>query len=85
MTFGALLKRLRKMTPEQLRQPAKLMEGCSGNWTEVQAVYVARKDEYREGEEPGGDGESRYPREDYGQYTNEPVIKKGRCYLNHDH
>lgn len=85
MTFGALLKRLQKMSPEQLKKPAKLMEGCSGNWTEVQGVYVARKDEYREGEEPGGDGETRYPREDYGNYVNKPAVKKGQAYMCHDH
>jgi len=85
MTFRALLTRLQKMTPEQLKKPAKLFEGCSGNWTEVQGVCVARKDEYREGEEPGGEHEKTYPQSEFGPYQNKPAVKKGEAYLNHDH
>jgi hypothetical protein len=81
MTFGALLKRLQKMTPEQLKGQAKLMEGCSGNWTEIQGIYIARKDEYTEGEEPGSE---RYKElNEYGLVL--PRVEKGQVYCVHDH
>lgn len=83
MTFLALLKRLQKMTPEQLKQPARLMEGCSGNWTTIQGVYVARKDEYPEDCAPGERRHKEFV--DHGFTPPEPVAKKGSCYAIHDH
>jgi len=46
MTYGTLLKKLQKLTPEELKQKVKLEEGCSGNVTEVTCLYKALKDEY---------------------------------------
>lgn len=83
MTFKALLKRLQKMTPEQLKKPAILLEGCSGNWTEVQGVYVARKDEYDEEFAPGERRHQEFVRA--GITLPPPAAPKGSCYMIHDH
>jgi len=83
MTLKALLARLQKLTPEQLKAPARCFEGCSGNWTTIRGVIVARKDEYGEGDEPGGE---RFEgmKKDFGIIT-DPVVKKGEVYFCHDH
>jgi hypothetical protein len=50
MTYNALLKRLQKMTPEQLRQKVKLYEGCSGNWDSLTSVEVSDVSVYLDGD-----------------------------------
>jgi hypothetical protein len=38
MTYAALLKRLQKMTPAELRQKVKLKEDCSDNVTVIASL-----------------------------------------------
>ncbi len=88
MTYAALLKRITKMSPEQLTQPVKLMEGCSGNWTGITAVYVAKSDIFDDGREPGStfDKEMRKCYKDAGaKYEPKPRVKKGHVFAVHDH
>jgi hypothetical protein len=70
MTFRALLKRLKKMKDKQLSKPVCLYEGCSGNWTKVTAVLV------------GSQNNLSY---DPAMGEQKPLVKKGECYLIHDH
>lgn len=81
MTYKKLLERLQKMTPEQLNKPARLMEGCSGNWTTINSAVVARSDTWRDGEEPGTERHETLKKYDHFK----PACPKGEVFLCHDH
>jgi len=82
MTYNALLKRLQKMTPKQLRQKVKLLEGCSGKWNSLTSVEVADEDEWEKDREPVSAMYKMLP-----EVNCEPklIIKKGETFLLHDH
>lgn len=78
MTWESLGRRIAKMTPEQLKQKVNVFEGSSGSWKEVDAVYVARKDEYPDECAPG---ERRY--EEFKKFgeTIQPAVVRGQHYI----
>lgn len=69
MTFAALLKRLQKMSPDQLKKQVRLYEGCSGNWTVAGSVYLANR------------ATLQYD----AAYESEPPLENGEPYICHDH
>ena len=81
MTYAKLLKHLQCMSPQRLKQKARLLEGCSGNWTTITCVGVADDDIYRDSEETGTDRH----RELSKITTVKPIVRKNQVYICHDH
>lgn len=79
MTFKALLKRLGKMSEDQLNRPAVVLEGSSGRWSEVDWAVVARKDEYDEECAPGERRHQEFVKDGFEPPASR--VKKGECYL----